>query len=380
VVRKPETVLASALNRVVDAGLLFRQGVPPHASYLFKHALVQDAAYGTLLREPRRSLHSRIVESLETHFPEIAESQPELLAHHCAEAGLTEKAVGLWGKAGQRSLSGSALVEATAQLHRALVLIATLSGTTALRAEQIRLQVALANALMHIKGYSAPETKASFEQARLYIEQAEALGEPLEDPLLLFSILYGSWVENLAAFNGDVCRELAGQFLALAEKQEATIPLMVGHRIMGRSLMDTGDIAEGRAHYDQAIALYEPSKHRSVATRFGQDAQVSILSSRSLTLWLLGYPKAALTDSDLAVKHGRETGQAAALMYALGHVPWTYIHCGHYAAVSTQADELVALAEKNGTLLWRACGTMMKGCIFASTGEASKAIELIRDG
>jgi predicted ATPase len=144
--------------------------------------------------------------------------------------------------------------------------------------------------------------------------------------------------------------------------------------------MDTGSIVEGRAHYDQAIELYQPSEHHSVATRFGQDARVSIQSSRSLTLWLLGYPVAALRDSDLAVKHGRETGQAAALMYALGHVPWTYIHCGHYTAVNMQADELVALAEKNGTVLWRACGLMIKGCVFASTGEASKAIDLITSG
>ena len=104
VVRKPEQELGSALDRIVRAGLLFRQGVPPHASYLFKHALIQDAAYGTLLREPRRALHARIAETLERDFPDIAENQPEILARHCTEAGLIEKAAGLWGKAGQRSL------------------------------------------------------------------------------------------------------------------------------------------------------------------------------------------------------------------------------------------------------------------------------------
>ena len=191
VVRKPETELESALDRLIQAGLLFRQGVPPHATYLFKHALVQDAAYGTLLREPRRALHARIAETLESQFAEIAESQPELVARHYTEAGLIEKAAGLWGKAGQRSLARSALVEAAEQLTRALDQMATLPGTPALRREQIKLQVALAHALMHTKGYAAPETKAAFEQARLYIEQAEALGEPPEDPLLLFSVLFG---------------------------------------------------------------------------------------------------------------------------------------------------------------------------------------------
>jgi predicted ATPase len=121
--------LGSALDRVIAAGLLFRQGVPPHATYLFKHALVQDAAYGTLLREPRRALHARIADVLEGQFAEIAESQPELLARHCTEAGLIEKAAGFWGKAGQRSLVRSALVEAVEQLAQAIDQIATLPAT-----------------------------------------------------------------------------------------------------------------------------------------------------------------------------------------------------------------------------------------------------------
>jgi predicted ATPase len=111
--RKPEAEFASALGRLIAAGLLFRQGVPPHATYLFKHALVQDAAYGTLLREPRRALHARIAETIESQLADTAENRPELLARHCAEAGQTERAAALWGKAGQRSLERSALVERT---------------------------------------------------------------------------------------------------------------------------------------------------------------------------------------------------------------------------------------------------------------------------
>ena len=218
VARKPETELVSALDRLVAAGLVFPQGVPPYATYLFKHALVQDAAYGTLLREPRRALHARIAETLERGFVDISEAQPELLARHCTEAGLIEKAVGLWGKAGQRSLERSALVEAIAHLTRALGQIAALPATPALRREQIKLQVALIAPLMHVKGYAAPETKAAAERARVLIEQAEALGEPPEDPLLLFSVLYGFWVANAVAFHGDVAREFAAQFLALAEE------------------------------------------------------------------------------------------------------------------------------------------------------------------
>jgi predicted ATPase len=177
-----------ALDRLIAAGLLFRQGVPPHATYLFKHALVQDAAYGTLLREPRRAFHARIAETLENQFAEIAQSQPELLARHCTEAGLIEKSASLWGKAGQRSLERSALVEAAEQLTRALDQIATLPATPMMRREQIKLQIALANALMLTKGYAAPEAKVAFQQASSFIEQAEVLGEHLDDPLLLFSV------------------------------------------------------------------------------------------------------------------------------------------------------------------------------------------------
>jgi predicted ATPase len=178
-----------------------------------------------------------------------------------------------------------------------------------------KLQVALINPLFHVKGYAAPETKAAAERARPLIEQAEALGEPPEDPLLLFSVLYGLWITNVVAFNGAVGRELAVQFLALAEKQGTTVPLMLGHRLMGSSLMLTGDIAEGRAHFDQAIVLFDPVEHRPLTTRFVQDVGVAILSFRSLGLWLLGYPDAALADANHALKDAREIGQAATLMY-----------------------------------------------------------------
>ncbi len=380
VVRKPEAELASTLDRLVQAGLLFQQGVPPHATYLFKHALVQDAAYGTLLREPRRALHDRIAETLESEFAEIVERQPELLARHCTEAGLIEKAASLWGKAGLRSLERSALVEAVEQLSHALGHIAALPATPKLRREQIELQVALINPLIHAKGYAAAETKAAAEQARLLIEQAEALGEPHEDPLLLFSVLWGSWNASYVAFNGDAVRELAMQLLSLAEKQGATVPLMVAHRVLGISVLSMGDITESRAHLDQAIALYDPVAHRPLVTRFGQDSRVSILFWRSLTVWMLGYPDAALADCDQARSDAREIGQAATLMFALGNGLLTLILYGNYAAVNAEADEVVALADKKGAPFWKATAIVFKGCVLALTGKAADAVQMITSG
>jgi hypothetical protein len=200
-----------------------------------------------------------------SQFAEVAENQPELLARHCTEAGLIEKSAKLWGKAGQRSLARSALIEAAEQLGRALSQITTLPSTAELRREQIKLQVGLTNALMHTKGHAAPETKASVECSRTLIDEAQTFGEPFDDPLVLFSVLYGGWVASYIAFDGVALRELAAQCLALAEKQSSTSPLMLGHRLMGSSLICTGEPDKGRAHLNKAFALYDPVEHRSLA-------------------------------------------------------------------------------------------------------------------
>jgi class 3 adenylate cyclase/predicted ATPase len=380
VARKSEAELGSALDRLIAAGLLFRQGVPPQASYLFKHALVQDAAYGTLLREPRRALHARIAETLESQFAETTESRPETLAHHCTEAGLTEKAASLWGKAGQRSLQRSALVEAAAQFTRALDQIVTLPSTPTLRREHIKLQVALVTPLIHVKGYAAPETKAAAERARLLIEQAESLGEAPEDPLLLFSVLYGFWAASFVAFDGNRMRQLAAEFLSVAERQSIPVPRMVGHRNMGVTLLAIGEIQESLVHFDKALALYDPSEHRQLATRFGQDVRVAILFYRSQAHWVMGYPKRAVADAARAIQEAREIGQAATLIPALTLTSLSYSLCGDYERANAQVDEVITLADEKGALFWKIGGSLLKGYILALTGKPSDAIQMITLG
>jgi class 3 adenylate cyclase/predicted ATPase len=377
VVQRPEAELNSMLDRLTASGLLFRQGLPPEASCSFKHALVRDAAYGTLLREPRRALHARIAVILERQFAEVAENQPELLAHHCTEGGLIEQAARLWATAGQRSLSRSALVEAASQLSRALGLMEDLPGTPALRREQVKLQVGLVTVLMHVKGYGAPETKVAADRAHSLIESAEALGEPPEDPLLLFSVLYGFWVVNVAAFDGDVARGLAEEFFALAERRRMTGALMLAHRMMGMTMMSMGDLAAGRAHLDQALALYDPAEHRVLASQFGTDARVAILEWRSRTLWLQGYPDAALKDVNDSFSGAREIGQAATLMHALAHSTVSLILCGDYLAADARANELITLADEKGSLYWKSNAMMWQGCVLALTGGASEATRML---
>ena len=199
------------------------------------------------------------------------------------------------------------------------------------------LQLALANVLTHLNGFAASDTIAAVDRARALIEKSEALREPPEDPSTQFSVLYGVSVASRAAFNGDAMRGLATQFLALAAKQNATVPLMNGHRVMGASLELTGDISEGQAHLDQAAALYDATEHRPLAMRFGADVGVSILSYRSLARWLLGYPDGALADLGQMLNEASEIGQSATTMFALQHAPLIHILCGNHAAANAEA-------------------------------------------
>jgi class 3 adenylate cyclase/predicted ATPase len=372
VARETEPELAASLDRLLQSGLLSREGMPPHARYLFKHALVQDAAYGTLLREPRRALHARIAVAIEERFPEVAESQPETLARHYTEAGLNEKAASLWGKAGQRSLRSAAFPEAERQLTRALAQITSLPSAPVLRREQIKLQVGLSYALMQTKGYGASETKAALEQARVLIQRTEALGEPAEDPLALFSILYGVWVWNFAAFDSLATLDLAEQFLTLARQRDETFPLAIGHRIIACSLLVAGDIAKAREHFDSASTLYKPDEHRPLVARIGHDLGVMTQCNRAIDLWLLGYPAAARADIDDAVHDAREFKHAATLMYALTYN--SIVNALRRDVAKAQADELSALADEKGALFWKASGGLVKSWLFVLTGRASDAI------
>ena len=375
-----DSALQTALDRLAEADILLVQGVPPESDYRFKHALIQDAAYENLLKSRRQVLHRRVGEVLRNEFADSAAAEPALLAHHFTQAGVGEAAAEWWGKAGKQSLERSALVEAAEQFTRALDLIATLPATPALRREQIKLQAALITPHIHVKGYSAPETKAAAERARLLIEQAETLGERPEDPLLPFSVLYGLWVVNYTGFNGDALHERASQFLALAEKQGTTVPLMIGHRLAGVTLTSTGNITQGRAHFDRAFALYDAAEHRPLAARFGQDVRAAILSYRSLALWLLGYPNSALVDAEHALEDARDIGQAATLMYALGWTSVSQIFCGKYVTANALLDELVVLADEKGSLFWKAWGMVLQGCVLVLTEKAANAAEMLTSG
>jgi predicted ATPase len=375
VASETEAALVTALDRLVDAGLLYRRGSGPHATYLFKHALVQDTAYGTLLREPRRALHSRIASALEIRFPEVADNQPELLARHFADAGMMEKAASLWGRAGQKSLERSANVEAEAQFRRALEGIAARPGESRQRRVQIDLQVGLAKALMYTRGFASPETKAAFEQTRLLVERAEASGESLEDPLVVFSVLFGFFWANFVAFDADAVRGVAEECLSLARKHGGVIPLMIAHGLLGVALVVSGDFPQGQVHLDRADALYDPEEHsRPLLTKFGLGFAL-FLTFRCYARWALGRPGAARVDVERALGDARRMGHGITLMAALHLTGTTQLRLGEIAAAKAQADELVALAEEKSAPALLAHGMADQSCVLALSGETSKAVQ-----
>jgi predicted ATPase len=197
---------------------------------------------------------------------------------------------------------------------------------------------------------------------------------------VLFSILYGFWVANRMAFKGEVARELAAQFLDLAESQRVAVPRMIGHLLSGISLVLTGDLAAGRAHLDRAIVLYDPAAHRALATRFGHDVRISALAWRALALWMLGHPAAARADAERAVEEARAIGHAATSMYALSHASLTLIQRGDHAAAGALVHELVALADEKRASYWTAYGMLLQGWLRGLADNPSDAAAMIACG
>jgi predicted ATPase len=320
-------------------------------------------------------LHARIAETLERDFPDIAENQPEILARHCTEAGLVDKAAAQWGSAAHRSLERSAMVEAVVQFTTARDLVATLPSTPKTRRQLIELQAALLAPLIGTKGFAAAETKTAIERAQALIEEVEALREPLDDHLVLLSVLYGFWTANLFGFNGKNLIEISHRIMAVAERKGTTYALMMGYRTLAVALMATGAFSEGRRHLDQAAALYNTGEHRQFATRF-LHAQVANLSQRAMVLWQLGFPNATLSD----LEEGREIGHAASVMGALFYASLLDIWCNGHSAERKLVEELLVLAEENRTPFFTAMGTMQRGVVLAVTGDAEATVPVIEAG
>ena len=370
---KAEAELQSALHRLMAAGLLFRQGVPPYASYLFKHALVQDAAYGTLLREPRRALHARIAETLRDRFTTIADAEPEVVAHHFTQAALAEAGIEWWSKAGERALRSSAYEEAIAHLEKALVLAGALAESPAQRLLRLRLQIANGQALIHARGFAAPETAAAFWRAREFASGVEDVTER-------FPVYYGLWAGSWVRGEFAQMREPALAFLDDTKNRPGTREASIAHRLLGSTCWLQGDFIGARLHLENSLAIYDSERDRDFAFRFGQDTGVSAMIILALTLWPLGEIKRASQCADEATTQAALSTHVATEAFAHGYKSLFEMMRRDAGCALHEGEVLLGLAREHVMPQWLAIGTFTLGWSRWHSGDREAGEKEMRNG
>ncbi|SDH76780.1 Predicted ATPase [Bradyrhizobium sp. Rc2d] len=369
----PESDLQAGLDDLVDSGLVFRRGTSPQATYSFKHALVQDAAYATLVRPKRQRLHARIATTIEQHLPETVQTQPELLAHHYMEAGLAEPAIDYWLKAGQAEIARSATAEAITQLTKGLELISALPDDAARWRRELELQVALGVALMAARGWAAPEVGRANARAR-------DLCERLGDTLRLFPVLYGEWVFHVVRAELEAGRSAGEDLLRRAQEQNDAAAETIGNRIVGTAELLRGELVAARAHLERTLALYDRAAHRSLAFLFAQDPSVAGLSVLSWGLFALGYPEQARATSEQALRDATELSHRNTLGYALLYgCILSQLRQNHDEA-RDRANALIALAAEQDSPHFLGAGIIIRGWTLAEAGDFDTGIAQIREG
>jgi predicted ATPase len=306
----PESELQDAIAQLTGAELIFARGKPPDAAYRFKHVLVQDAAYASLLKGRRQQLHSRIAQVLNEHFPERAAAEPELLAHHYTAAGETDHAIDQWLKAGQRAAERSANLEAIAHLRRGLELLESLPDTDELARRELAFQMELGMPLIAVEGYSGEETGAAYERAR---ELCERVGSAQQLP----PILYGQIVFRMARADQRGAHQLAEEFVRLTQEQGEVGPALAAHRMLGITLFQHGDPSASRSCFERVLSLYDPSKHKALTFQYGSDQRSAGLAWLALDLWLLGFPTQAERAGREAIALAKEIGHVLGVAHAL---------------------------------------------------------------
>jgi len=365
--------LQTALGRLVASELVFQRGTPPDAVYAFKHALVQDAAHASLLRSTRQQLHAQIAEALEIHSPELMETQPDLFAQHYAEAGLVEKSVVCWGKAGYRSAAHSAMAEAAAQFQKALDQLALLPDAPELQRQELKFCSALGAVLMAVKGFAAPETGQVFARAR---ELWEQLGSPSE----FLRIPYGQSLHHLSRSELDLAQRLDEDLLRLSRQRNDDARLVLGHLSYGRNLMLGGRFAPSRSHLEEALALYDPISHRSLAHQAGAHPHVILQAYLGIVLFCLGYPDQAWVQRSAVIAEARRPAHPLPLAASLMHGATVLSLVGDNAALDEWADQLAAVATEQGFVFYSAMGTVYRGWVKAKNGDVAEGISLLRSG
>jgi predicted ATPase len=368
-----EATLQRELGRLVEAELVYPRGVPPEATYTFKHALIQDAAYESLLKSTRQLYHQRIAQVLESQFPETTEAQPELVAHHYTEAGLTEQAVYYWHKAAQRTSERSAHMEVVGHLRQGLALLQTLPETPDRIQREVDMHMTLGASLLATKGYAAPELGKTYAYAR-------HLCQHLGNPRQLFMVLRGLWNYYQGRAEYRMAHELGEQLLSLAQQVQDSAMLLAAHRALGATFFWGGAVASAHTHFAQGIALYDLQQHRASTFLYGEDAGVVCRTLDASTLWLLGYPDQGLTRSQEALSLAQQTAHPFSLGFALGNTAAFHQVRREVRATQERAEATISLAKEQGFPQWKAAGSIVHGWVLAQQGQAQEGIEQIHQG
>ena len=371
--RVPESELEAALARLVTSELVFQRGAPPDAVYTFKHALVQDAAHGSLLRSSRQQLHAQIADALETHSPELMDSQPELFAQHYAEAGLVEKSIAFWGQAGRRSAARSAMAEAVAQYQKGLDQLDRLPEKPERWRQELEFWSALGAALRFVKGQATPEMGHAFARAR---ELWEQLGFPSQ----FLHIPYGQSRYHSVRGEFDLAQRLDEDLLRLSRQRNDSAGIVLGHDCSGRDLLLAGRFASARSHFEAVLALYDPIAHGLLVQQTGSHPQVISRGYLAIALFCLGFPDQALAVSNTAIAEARRLAHPPTLAVSLSTDSRLLSLGGDNAALDERAGQLIAVATEQGFPLYRALGTMYRGWGKARTGDVTDGISLLREG
>jgi predicted ATPase len=368
-----EATLQARLGQLVAAELLYQRGRPPYATYRFKHALIQDAAYTSLLKSTRQQVHRQVAQVLEAQFPETVATQPELVAQHYTEAGLTEQAMPYWQRAGQQAIQRSANPEAVQHLTTGLALLATLPETPARAQQELDLQIALGPALVATKGHGAPEVEQIYARARALCQQ---VGETPQ----LFPTLRGlcAFYVNRGALL--TARELGEQLYRLAQLATAPMPRLESHIALGGILFNLGEYAAARTHLEQGIALVDPMVQEALVLRHDVAPGVRCRAYSANALWCLGSPTQAVRRSQEALALAQMWAHPHSLAMTQYWAALLHSRCREAPAVQAQAEALLTLATAQGFPLWIGYGTFWRGWALAVQGQGPAGLAQMHQG
>jgi TOMM system kinase/cyclase fusion protein len=368
-----ETRLTGALNRLVAADLLEQHLSQPRLSYRFKHALIRDAAYESLLRTQRRHYHRRVAEVLLERFAETVEARPELIANHFTEAGLTEEAIVYWQRAGQIALERSANQEAIRHLTKGLALLDTLEETRDRLKQELTLQTTLGTALIATKGFSTREVVGVYARAR---ELSQRVGEAAQ----VFRVIWGQWLNCCARAECRTALELAEQCLRLAESVGDPDLVLEAHHALGVALLAVGDLVPALEHVERAVTLYDPRQHSAHSHIYGHDPAVVCLMHASWTLWLLGRPHQALKKGNESLAFAHKLAHPPTSATAAAWVACLQQMCGNVTAVEELSRAAIAIAAEHDFEYYRTVAIILRGWAFAQRGQIVEGIEQRRLG